>query len=67
MNHRLPAALMALSLLGACSTELDVNEPYKDISIVYGLLNQRDSLHFVKINKAFLGEGNALDMARVRD
>lgn len=67
MNLRLPAALLALGLLAACSTELDVNEPYKDITIVYGLLNQRDSLHFVKINKAFLGEGNALDMARVRD
>lgn len=67
MHRSIPIALLAASLLTACSTELDINEPYKDITIVYGLLNQKDSVHFVKINKAFLGEGNALDMALVRD
>ncbi|MBK9148935.1 MAG: DUF4249 family protein [Flavobacteriales bacterium] len=67
MHRSIPFALLAASLLTACSTELDINEPYKDITIVYGLLNQKDSVHFVKINKAFLGEGNALDMALVQD
>jgi hypothetical protein len=67
MHRTLPVALLAASLLASCSTELDINEPYKDITVVYGLLNQRDSIHFVKINKAFLGEGDALVMAQVRD
>jgi len=67
MHRSIPFALLAASLLTACSTELDINEPYKDITIVYGLLNQKESVHFVKVNKAFLGEGNALDMALVRD
>lgn len=67
MHRSIPVALLAASLLTACSTELDINEPYKDITVVYGLLNQKDSVHFVKINKAFLGEGNALDMALVQD
>jgi len=67
MHRSIPIALLAASLLTACSTELDINEPYKDITIVYGLLNQKDSVHFVKVNKAFLGEGNAYDMALVRD
>ena len=67
MHRSIPFALLAASLLTACSTELDINEPYKDITIVYGLLNQKDSVHFVKVNKAFLGTGNALDLAQVRD
>jgi len=54
-------------LLSSCSNDLDINAEYKDITVVYGLMNQRDSIHLVKINKAFLGEGNALDMALVAD
>ena len=61
------ALVLAASLLSACNNDLDINADYKDIPVVYGLLNQRDSVHFVKINKAFLGEGNALDMALVAD
>ncbi len=58
---------IAATLLSACNNDLEINDEYKDITIVYGLLNQRDSVHMVKINKAFLGEGNALDMALVQD
>ena len=59
--------LSSAALLLGCSTELDINDEYKDVTIVYGLLNQRDSLHFLKINKAFLGEGDAFQMALVAD
>ncbi len=58
--------LSALSLFG-CSTELEVNAPYKDITVVYGLLNQRDTIQYIKINKAFLGEGDAYQYAMIRD
>ncbi len=65
---RTPIALLtATALLTACSTELDVNAPYEDHTVVYGLLNLRDSIQFIKINKSFLGEGNALDQAQVAD
>lgn len=50
-----------------CSTDLDINAPYKNITVIYGLLNSRDSVQFVKINKAFLGEGDAYVFAQVRD
>lgn len=59
--------LLAGALFSACNNDLDVNADYKDQTVVYGLLNQRDSVHWVKVNKMFLGEGNALDMALVRD
>lgn len=53
--------------LFACSTDLDVNAPYKDIPVVYGMLNISDSVHYIKVNKAFLGEMDAELMAKYRD
>jgi hypothetical protein len=54
-------------LFFGCSTDFDINANWKDITIVYGLLNQKDSIHYIKINKAFLGEGDILTMAQNPD
>lgn len=51
----------------SCKTDLEVNAPYNETTIVYALLNQKDSIHYFKINKTFLGSANAYDMAAVRD
>ncbi len=51
----------------SCETDFDVTAPYKDITVVYGLLSQNDSVHYIKINKAFIGEGNALEYAQNED
>ena len=53
-------------LFSACETDVDIIADYEDVTVVYGLLNQ-DSITYLKINKAFLGEGNALIMAKVED
>lgn len=47
----------------SCETDIDVNAEYKDITLVYGLIDPADSNHYIKVNKAFIGEGNALDLA----
>ena len=52
--------LLLLSFITACETDFDVNAPYQDITIVYGILDIDDSISYVKINKAFLGEGDAI-------
>lgn len=59
--------LAAVGILSSCSTDLDINAPYKNITVVYGLLNQRDSIQYIKINKAYLGEGDALLFAQIAD
>lgn len=51
----------------SCETDFDVTAPWQDITVVYGLISQNDSVHYIKINKAFLGEGNALDYAQNPD
>ncbi len=55
--------LIVLLLSQSCTTDFDINAEYSDITIVYCLLNKKDSVHYARINKAFLGEGNALIMA----
>ena len=68
MTSLLRFLLPALFLFG-CSTDLEINAPYKNITIVYGLMSTKDAsdVHFVKINKAFLGDGDAFVFAQVRD
>ncbi|MCC7331113.1 MAG: hypothetical protein IT232_00770 [Flavobacteriales bacterium] len=58
-------SILALTVLflTSCETEIDVNAEYKDVAIVYGLLNPNDSVHYIKVTKAFSGSGNANDMA----
>jgi hypothetical protein len=60
-------AFITILCFSACKTDFSPNAPWKDITIVYGLLSQNDSIHYVKINKAYLGEGNALVMAQNPD
>jgi len=64
------SVIVLLSLLAgisACSTDVDLYADYKDITIVYGLLDAGHDTNFVKITKAFLGPGNALEIAKDPD
>jgi hypothetical protein len=64
----LPALLLAALVLTlpSCETDVDINTDWKEITIAYGLLNQLDSAHYLRINKAFLG-GDALQIAKIED
>lgn len=59
--------LFPIIMWTACSTDIALNAPYKPITIVVGLLDQGLDTQFVKINKTYLGEGNNLYYATVRD
>lgn len=50
-----------------CKNDLKLLAPYKDITVVYGLLDQGDTTHYIRINKAYEGPGNALTMAAQYD
>jgi len=65
MKRILFLLMLPFILLGSssCETDFDVTAEWKDITVVYGLLNPLDTFTYIKVNKAFLGEGNALAMA----
>lgn len=54
-------------LFSACDTEFEINADWQEVTVVYGLLDQSQAQQYIKINKAYLGEGNALQMASVAD
>lgn len=54
-------------MLGSCSTDLDLTAEWKDITVVYGLLDQDLDTQFVRVNRAFLGQEDAGQMAQVPD
>ena len=51
----------------ACETDFDVNSEWEETTVVFGLLDKAKEIQFVKINKAFLGEADALQMAQYSD
>lgn len=51
----------------SCKNELAVNAPYKEIPSIYAVLNPTESEQMIRINKVFLGEGDANKMAKVSD
>ncbi len=51
----------------ACETDFDVTSEWEEIPIVYGVLDRSKNVQYIKINKAFLGEVNALEAAQVVD
>jgi hypothetical protein len=69
MKRLLPFFFVALaaSIFQSCETDVDLNADYKSTTVVFGLLDPRDSIQWIKINRTFLGEGNNLDYARIRD
>ncbi len=59
--------ISATIFLNSCSTDVDINADWQDITVVYSILNLNDTIQYVKINKAFLGNANAYDMAKISD
>ena len=58
---------VGLVALSSCNEKIDFQGAFKETVVVYGLLDQADSLHYVKVNRAFIGPGNALDIAQIPD
>ncbi len=54
-------------LFNSCNNKLNILAPYKESISVYAILNPQEQFQFIRVNKIYLGEGNAYDMAQVHD
>ena len=59
--------LLSSILFSSCETDFTVNADWKEVTVVYGLLDQSQDKQYIRINKAFLGNENAYVMASVTD
>ncbi|WP_027418437.1 DUF4249 family protein [Crocinitomix catalasitica] len=51
----------------SCETEFSLNGEYVETPVIFGLLDHLDSIHYIKITKAFLGDGDNLVYAKTPD
>jgi len=69
MKFKFLTALVLITalLFNSCKTDVDVIAPYREMAVVYGLLDVSQAIQYIKINKVFLGKGDAYAMAQVPD
>jgi hypothetical protein len=60
-------SLIAGIFLSSCSESFELNAAYKDIWVVYGVLDQRDTAQYVRVSLAFQVEGDAIEYAAEND
>jgi len=70
MNHA-NKLLLVITLIAigfqSCENEIELNAPYRETGVIYGIVDAGVDTQVVRIQKAFLGEGNALVMAQNPD
>ena len=63
--------VFACIAISACSTKVDLYADYKDIPVIYGILDVNADTNYIKINKAFCGSNdnpiNAYEVALISD
>ena len=68
MRKIIAFGILCFSLvLNSCSEKIDIIGDFKETAVIYGLLNQADTLHYVKITRAFIGPGDATQIAQIDD
>jgi hypothetical protein len=61
-------AFVAVLAISSCSEDFKVGAPYKEVTLVFGLLDKSDTAHYIKITKGFFDEkNNNLVAAKVSD
>ncbi len=53
--------------LESCNEEIQMTGNFVETAVVFGLLNQADTVHYIKVTRAFIGPGNALEIAQIPD
>lgn len=52
----------------SCSNEVEVIGVWKDIPVVYGVINDQDSVHYIRVERAYLPPNqSALEVAQIID
>lgn len=69
--HIILTLSVLFSFLASCTTDVELYADYKDITVVYGLLNATEDTNYVRINRAFSGSNdnpiNANEVALIAD
>jgi hypothetical protein len=69
MNKFLLISLVTLLGLSfqSCKEDITLSTTYKETPVIFGLLDQNDTIQYIKINRGFIGPGNAFEIAKIPD
>ena len=69
MKKYFSGLLLLVSILAfqSCKEEVDLIGDFQETAVIYGLLDRADSVHMIKINRAFIGPGNSIEIAAIPD
>lgn len=69
MKKFLSGLILLVSILTfqSCNEDVNLIGEFEETAIVYGLLDRADSVHMIKINRAFIGPGNSIEIAGIPD
>lgn len=51
----------------SCKDDIEITGEFEETAVVFGLLDQADSLQFIKVTRAFIGPGDAYEIAKIPD
>lgn len=51
--------LIGLLLLSSCDNEIDINAEYRDITVMYGILDPSADTNYIRIQRGYLGDAAA--------
>jgi hypothetical protein len=55
--------LIALLTFTSCKETITLTNDQKETAVIYGLLDQADTIHIIKINRAYSGTNNSIEVA----
>lgn len=67
MKYLFGLLLLTTLFLTSCQEEVDLTGDFKETAVIHGILDQADTMHYIKINRAFIGPGNAVEIAQIPD
>ena len=67
MKKFLLLVITAVFVFSSCSTEFNPNDEWRETMVVYGMLDQDCDTTWIRVQKCFLGEGNAYNYAHIMD
>lgn len=63
----LTAAVLVVFGFNSCNEDIEVTASFTETAVIYGLLDQSESVHMIKITRAFIGPGNSLEISQIAD
>jgi hypothetical protein len=61
--HVLFSFILVILMFTSCKETITMTNDQKETAVIYGVLDQADTIHYIKINRAYSGTNNSIEVA----